>query len=134
MSGQGLLKLLYVDDDDDIRRIVRLSLALDPQIELRAEGSGMDALATLNRDDWRPDAVMLDVMMPGMDGPTLMRRLQREHGLDAVPFLFVTARARTGDIQHFREVGAAAVLTKPFDPLTLASEVRARVSKPLPKD
>ncbi len=128
MSENEPLKILYVDDDEDIRRIVALSLALDPGIELRTESSGVDALAMLATRSWQPDAIMLDVMMPGMDGPALMQKLRSERRFAETPFLFVTARARTGDIEHFKTLGATAVLTKPFDPLSLASEVRARLS------
>ncbi len=128
MSEKEPLRILYVDDDEDIRRIVALSLALDPDIELRTESSGVAALEMLAARAWKPDAIMLDVMMPGMDGPTLMQKLRSDRRFADTPFLFVTARARTGDIEHFETLGATAVLTKPFDPLSLAKEVRDRLS------
>jgi two-component system OmpR family response regulator len=119
------LRILYVDDDKDIRQIVKLSLALDPEIDLRQCEDGHDALTFLVSQDWEPDLIMLDVMMPRMDGPTVMTQMRKLPGYDAKPFVFVTARAREADVQAYHAAGVAGVILKPFDPLTLAKKVRA---------
>ncbi|WP_420146134.1 response regulator [Sphingobium sp.] len=125
MSEADRLRVLYVDDDRDIRHIVRLSLALDPAIDLRLYEEGAEALDGMKADAWRPDLVMLDVMMPRMDGPTLMAALRDLPGFARTPFIFVTARAREADVQSYRAAGAKGVILKPFNPLTLAADIRA---------
>lgn len=123
MTQTDRLSVFYVDDDDDIRHIVTLSLALDPLIELRAFASGEDALSVAERETWQPDIVLLDVMMPGMDGPSLMQRLRALPHFGTLPFVFLTARARLGDIEDYKALGAADVILKPFDPLALAKQL-----------
>lgn len=125
MSSNDPLLVLYVDDDKDIRHIVKLSLALDSAIDLRIYADGPEALDAIGSDEWRPDLVMLDVMMPKMDGPTLMTAIKAYAGFDDVPFIFVTARAREADVQRYYDAGAAGVILKPFDPLSLASNIRS---------
>lgn len=122
------LKLLYVDDDADVRTIATMALALDPAIEVRAVPTGAEALAMLDADRWRPDAVLLDVMMPEMDGPTLLRELRKRCDFMSVPILFMTARSRDADVARYLAEGAAGVIMKPFDPLGLAAEVRAKIA------
>lgn len=118
------LAVLYVDDDKDIREIVALSLGLDPDIDLRAFSSGYDALARLEWDAWTPHVMLLDVMMPGIDGRKLVEELRRLPSLTDVPVVFITARARELDISDYKERGAADVIVKPFDPLELAARLR----------
>ena len=119
------LAVLYVDDDKDIREIVTLSLDLDPDIDLRAFASGFDALARLEWDAWTPDVMLLDVMMPGIDGRKLIDELRRLPGLRTVPLVFITARARTLDVAEYKAKGAADVIVKPFEPFELAERLRA---------
>jgi CheY-like chemotaxis protein len=116
------IRVLHVDDDPDIREVVDLSLGLDPAFVTRSCSSGQEALALAM--DWPPDIILLDVMMPVMDGPSTLARL-REHAQTAsTPVVFMTARAQTREINHFRSLGAAGVISKPFDPMTLAASVR----------
>jgi len=119
------LKVLYVDDDADIREVATLALELDPGIEVRSESSGASGLATAVR--WRPDAILLDVMMPLMDGPTTLVHLQSDVVTRDIPVVFITARAQSREIEEFIKQGARAVITKPFDPMTLADELRRRI-------
>jgi DNA-binding response OmpR family regulator len=126
------LAILYVDDDDDIRTICELALGLDPDIELRSAMSGPAALAMLAEGGWRPQAVLLDVMMPGMDGPAVMDALRAIDGLAEVPVIFMTARTRDADVAGYRARGAIDVIAKPFDPLSLAARVRAIVGRARP--
>jgi two-component system, OmpR family, response regulator len=123
--GEGKLSILYVDDDKDIREIVGLSLALDSDIELRSYASGEDALDMLDAGEWRPGLILLDVMMPKIDGRRLMEMLRTISGLNDVPFVFITARAREADIADYKAQGAADVVVKPFDPLGLPDRLRA---------
>lgn len=117
------LVLLYVDDDDDIRTVVTMALSLDPDITLRVAASGEEALTAIAAG-LRPDAVVLDVMMPGMDGPALLERLRRLPPTATTPVIFMTARGRQADVDFYRARGAAGVIVKPFDPITLAERVR----------
>jgi two-component system, OmpR family, response regulator len=117
------LRLLYVDDDDDIRHIVELSLSIDPSITLKVAASAGEALAALT-SGWLPDAALLDVMMPGIDGPALLDRLRADPLTAGIPVIFLTAKARPADVARYRERGALGVILKPFDPVTLAAEVR----------
>lgn len=118
------LKLLYVDDDADIREVTQISLALDPSLEVRTAASGAEALDIVAADAWRPQALLLDVMMPDMDGPAVLAAIrERGHG-DAPKAIFITARVRPAEIARLMAHGALGVITKPFDPLTLAAEVR----------
>jgi DNA-binding response OmpR family regulator len=119
------LKILFVDDDADIRTIVEMALALDSSIEVRAAGSAADALDQLAA--WTPDVCLFDVMMPVIDGVSLLSQL-RDAGF-AVPIIFMTARARAQDLAVYREAGAAGVIAKPFDPLTLPVVIRQLLSR-----
>jgi CheY-like chemotaxis protein len=122
-----MIRILCVDDDPDIRTIAVMALGLDRDMEVRSAASGAEALALLDAGDWRPDAVLLDVMMPGMDGPTVLATIHGRGETSALPVIFMTARARKADVDAYREFGAIGVIVKPFDPLALAREVRVLV-------
>jgi two-component system OmpR family response regulator len=124
------LRILHVDDEPDIRDVVEMSLGLDPEFTIKSCSSGADALATSH--DWPPDVILLDVMMPEMDGPTTLKRLRERPNTSLTPVVFMTARAQAREIESFVSLGAAGVIPKPFDPMTLASAVRryVRPSKP----
>lgn len=117
------LSVLYVDDDPDIRLIVEMSLKLDPQIDVYVAGSAPAAVAMLGAGPL-PDTVLVDVMMPGTDGLALLDQLRACAATAALPVVFLTARARARDISSYHERGAAGVIVKPFDPLTLAAQLR----------
>jgi len=118
------LRVLYVDDDDDIRLIASMALRIDPGIEVRAVSSGQDALALLDQGKWRPDVILLDVMMPGMDGFGLQRALRERNEVKGVTTIFMTARASRAGLEEYTASGADGVILKPFDPVQLAAEVR----------
>ena len=118
------LRVLYVDDDDDIRLIASMALRIDPGIEVRAVSSGQDALALLDQGEWRPDVILLDVMMPGMDGFGLQRALRERNEVKGVTTIFMTARASRAGLDEYTASGADGVILKPFDPVQLAAEVR----------
>jgi CheY-like chemotaxis protein len=117
------LRLLCVEDDPDIRHIVHVALSLDPAIELQIAESAIDALDMLAHAPV-PDAALLDVMMPGIDGPTLLKLLRTEPRTAAMPVIFMTAKARPADVVEYHRHGAIGVIVKPFDPLQLAHRVR----------
>ena len=117
------IRILLVDDEPDIREVATLSLQLDPEIEVRAVDGGDEAIAVFTRGDWMPDVVLLDVMMPGMDGPGVLKAL-RELGA-ATPVVFITARAQSHERSRLIDLGALGVITKPFDPMSLAKDLRA---------
>ncbi|WP_454885509.1 response regulator [Sphingomonas oryzagri] len=121
------IKILCVDDDHDIRTIALMSLGLDPGMEVCSAASGAEALALLDAGDWRPDVALLDVMMPGMDGPTLLAQIRARPEISALPVIFMTARARQSDVDAYCALGANGVIVKPFDPIELARQVRALI-------
>ncbi len=117
------VRILYVDDDDDLREVATLSLGLDPDFEVRDCPSGLDAVATFR--SFRPDIVLLDVMMPGMDGPATLQALRANGLSEEAIVLFITARAQSTETGRLLALGASGVIAKPFDPMTLASSLRA---------
>lgn len=118
-----MTRIIYIDDEPDIREIAELALSLDPHFEVRTAASGAEALALVV--DWRPDLILLDVMMPEMNGPAVLARLRQNPDTAAIPVAFVTARAQKSEMQNFATLDAVGVIAKPFDPVALASQVRA---------
>jgi CheY-like chemotaxis protein len=121
----SLLRVLQIDDEPDILEIVAASLALDPEFEVRGCRSGPEGLAAAAQ--WRPNLILLDVMMPVMDGPTTLEHLRENPQTADIPVVFMTARVQQRELDHFRSLGAEGVIVKPFDPMTLAAAVRAHV-------
>ena len=117
------IRILVVDDEPDIREVVDVSLGLDPQFKMRACASGADALVMAAQ--WSPTIILLDVMMPLMDGPTTLSKLRKNPQTADIPVLFLTARTQTDEIEQYISLGAQGVLSKPFDPMTLAASVRS---------
>ena len=124
------LKVLHVDDDDDIREVTAYSLAIDPQIDLRSAASGAEALEALD-GGYRPDVILLDVMMPRLDGPATLALIRERPGHGETPVIFMTARAQSSEVGHYRALGALDVIVKPFDPMALARDVRALLVRSL---
>ena len=115
------LRLLYAEDASDIRQVVELALEGEG-FELKLCSSGQEALDSAA--DFRPDVVLLDVMMPNMDGPTVLRHLREIAGLERTPVIFITARVQPKEVERFKALGAIDVIAKPFDPLTLGAQIR----------
>lgn len=115
--------VLLVDDDDDLRVIGEMALANVGGFEVRCASSGDEALTLLR--DHTPDVILLDVMMPGLDGPALYARLREDTRTASIPVIFMTAKVRAHERQAFEDLGANGVIAKPFDPMTLADQVRA---------
>jgi CheY-like chemotaxis protein len=123
MSARPLRSVLYVDDEPDIREVVHLALSLAAGLEIETCDSGEKALAHMTKE--RPDLVLLDVMMPGMDGPTTLGKMRADAMLGHIPVIFMTAKAMPQEVARFREMGAIGVIPKPFDPMLLARQVFA---------
>lgn len=118
-----LKSVLYVDDEPDICEIVALALALDGTLDVRTCRSGAEAIAAALRSP--PDLLLLDVMMPDLDGPATFARLRAEPALARIPVVFVTAKSLPSELQRFRALGAVDVISKPFEPMRLLEQVRA---------
>ena len=116
------LKVMYVDDEPDIRMIGEFSLEDEPDMTLLICDGGPAAIAEAAA--FRPDVVLLDVMMPGMDGPSTLQHLRAMPELAGARFAFVTAKVQAQEVAHLRSLGAVAVIAKPFDPMSLAEQVR----------
>lgn len=114
--------ILYVDDDADIRSIVEFALEGEEGLTLELCASGQEAVA--KAPTLCPDLILLDVMMPGMDGPTTLQRLRDQAELVATPVAFVTAKVQPQEVAHFKSIGAVDVIAKPFDPMALADQIR----------
>lgn len=115
-------KVLLVDDEPDIRRIGELSLKAVGKLAVTLAASGEEALALARAA--RPDVVLLDVMMPGLDGPATLEKLRSEPDTAAIPVVFMTAKTQKHETERFLALGAAGVIHKPFDPMTLPAELR----------
>lgn len=121
MKREDLKSILYVDDEPDIREVVQMSLSLVESLDVHTCESGERALLVL--PELRPDLLLLDVMMPGMDGPSTLQKIRTMAGFETMPVIFMTAKAMPQEVARFRELGAAAVIAKPFDPLKLGTQV-----------
>jgi len=121
--SQTLNKVLYVEDEDDIRTVAQLALEVVGGLTLRSCSSGEEAVQAAV--GFAPDLILLDVMMPGMDGPSTLAALRELTLLKDVPVIFMTAKVQPSEIAYYRSLGALDVIAKPFDPMTLADQVRA---------
>lgn len=114
-------RVVLIDDDPDLRTLITLTLRTSAEWDVAAfpdGASGIEAVRTL-----RPNLVIVDVMMPGMDGYDVCRRLKEDQATAAIPVIFLTARQETGD-HRARAAGAIGAIAKPFDPARLASRIR----------
>ena len=114
-------KILIIDDEDDIREVAALSLESIAGWEVIVASSGAQGL--VRAEEQMPDAILLDVMMPGMDGPTTFQELRRNPATAGIPVLLLTAKVQGSDQRRFADLGVEAVLFKPFDPLKLSAQI-----------
>ena len=114
--------LLLIDDDDDIREVAQLSLELGAGWTVLAASSGAEGIAIARAN--QPDAILLDVMMPNLDGPGTLERLRADDATRAIPVVFLTAKARPAERDRLAGLDVSGVLAKPFDPMTLADQLR----------
>lgn len=121
MSAE-LTRVLMVEDDPDIRAVAHLSLTAVGGFTVEVCPSGAEALALVPQ--FRPELVLLDVMMPDMDGPATLRRLQELPSMQGIPVVFMTAKVQPQEVQEYLALGAVEVVAKPFDPMTLPATLR----------
>jgi CheY-like chemotaxis protein len=114
-------RILIIDDEDDIREVAALSLETVAGWEVAVASSGAQGLA--RAAEYIPDAILLDVMMPGMDGPTTFRALRKNPATSQIPVLLLTAKVQSNDQRRFADLGVEAILFKPFDPLLLPKQI-----------
>lgn len=117
-----LKKILYVEDEPDIQAVGKIALAAMGGFELKVCGGGEEAISSAVEFD--PDLLLLDVMMPGMDGPAVLQALRKLSGLESIPVIFMTAKVQPQEIDYFKSLGALEVIAKPFDPMSLAQTVQ----------
>jgi CheY-like chemotaxis protein len=118
----GIAHVLLVDDEPHIRRIGELCLEAVGKMRVRLASSGAEAIEMAVADP--PDAILLDVMMPGMDGPSTLAALRIQPATASIPVIFMTAKVQPHEVDRYHHLGAAGVIKKPFDPMTLADEIR----------
>jgi len=123
MPAQPLNRICYVEDDEDIQRIVRMSLERVGKMTVEVVSDPMVAIERMIA--FKPDLVMLDWMMPGMDGPTLFRKMQETPETRNLPVVFITAKASQREQNELRTLGAAGTILKPFSPKDLPGQLRA---------
>lgn len=114
-------RILFIDDEEDIQAVARLGLTMQAGWDVLTANSGKEGIAVAEAQ--QPDAILLDVMMPGMDGLATLKQLRSNPKVQQIPIIFLTAKAQIIDRQVFLEAGATGVITKPFDSLILAEQV-----------
>ena len=123
MPDRPLEKICYVEDDEDIQRIVRMSLERVGKMTVEIVTDPHAAIAAMTA--FKPDLVMLDWLMPGMDGPTLYREMKKRPEVAGLPVVFITAKAAQRDLDELKTLGAAGTISKPFSPKDLPEQLRA---------
>jgi CheY-like chemotaxis protein len=118
----ALQRVLYVEDEPDIQAVARVALEVVGGLVIRICSSGEEALR--EAVEFAPDMILLDVMMPGMDGPSTLKALQALPALAGIPVAFMTAKVQPSEVAHYTSLGALDVIAKPFDPMALATQVR----------
>lgn len=118
-----LHRVLCVEDEPDIQAVAKIALELVGGFTVKICSSGEEALR--EAEAFAPDMILLDVMMPGMDGPATLKMLRQRPAFAAMPIAFMTAKVQPVEVSHFKSLGALDVIAKPFDPMALGAQVRA---------
>ena len=119
MSSQK--RILIIDDEPDIREVAQVSLELVGHHEVFTAGSGHEGLEAARTH--QPDAILLDVTMPDLDGPSTLAELRADPATREIPVVFLTAKTQSAERAQLAQLGAAGILTKPFDPMKLADQL-----------
>ena len=117
-----LQRIFYVEDEVDIQTVAKIALEIVGGLTVKVCSSGAEAL--LEVEAFAPDMILLDVMMPDMDGVSLLKELQKIPAIASVPVVFMTAKVLVSEIESLKRLGAIAVISKPFDPMTLSDQVK----------
>ena len=121
MSDRTAKRVLVIDNEEYIREVAQICLETVAGWEVLTAASGQEGLDVAEVE--QPDAILLDVMMPGMDGLTTFQHLQANPTTKEIPVIFLTARVQPSDIHHYRTLGITAAISKPFDAMELAIKV-----------
>lgn len=116
-------RILLIDDEDDLREVAQVSLEIVAGWDVKTACCGSEGI--IQAQKIQPDAILLDVMMPDMDGVTTFRHLQADPTTRKIPVIFLTAKVQSSDQRQFAELGVSGVISKPFDPISLATQVAA---------
>lgn len=117
-----LKKILYAEDEPDVQTVVGLTVDSMSDYDLKICRNGKELIE--NVEEYSPDLILLDVMMPEMDGPATFKNLQLSDTTKDIPVIFITAKAQLHEVEIFKETGALGVITKPFDPINLCNEIQ----------
>lgn len=118
-----LKRILHVEDDPSIQAVAKVALEAVGGFTVLSCNCGQDALDQVH--GFAPDFILLDVMMPGMDGPQTLEQLGKMVDITQIPVAFMTAKVQPNEIEHYRSLGARDVIIKPFDPMQLATQIRS---------
>ncbi len=124
-------RILVVEDEADVRTVIELTLSRDPELAVRTCSCGKAGLA--EAASWAPDLILLDVMMPDMDGPTTLTHLRENPATARIPVVFLTARARHAELAHFMSLGARGAIAKPFVPKELRATIKGLLQAAAPE-
>lgn len=116
-----LKRILYAEDEPDVQTIVEITVQTMSNYQIKICENGKSLLDSV--ESYAPDLILLDVMMPEMDGPTTFEHLQKNEKTKNIPVIFMTAKAQTHEVEIFKSSGVIGVITKPFDPLQLCSDI-----------
>lgn len=117
-----LKKILYAEDEPDVQTVVELTIQTMSDYQIKVCDNGRKLLECV--EEYNPDLILLDVMMPEMDGPTTFKNLQLNDSTKNIPVIFMTAKAQVHEVETFKETGVLGVITKPFDPMNLCDEIQ----------
>lgn len=115
-------KILYIEDELDIQAITKIALCDIGGFTLEICSSGKEAIQKIS--SFNPDLILIDVMMPEMDGPETLIQLKKIKGMESIPVIFMTAKVQTQEIEYYKSLGAINVISKPFDPMNLAQQIK----------
>lgn len=118
----SLERILYAEDEPDIQAVAKLALEMVGGFKVLICNSGTQTLEQVS--GFAPDLILLDVMMPGMDGPSTLQKLRANPATAGIPVIFLTAKVQPAEVLQYQEMGALDAIAKPFDPMTLAAHVR----------
>jgi len=125
--AKELKRILYVEDEPDIQAVAKIALESVGGFTLEICSSGFEAVEKAS--NFKPDLLLLDVMMPGMDGVSTLQELRKQPGLESTPAMFMTAKVRPSEVEQLRKEGAIDVIPKPFDPMTLSENLKSLWNK-----
>lgn len=123
MNSKVLKHILYVEDDPDIQTVAQIALEMVGGFQLTICSSGRVAIQEAG--NLKPDLLLLDVMMPEMDGPSTLEGLRKVANTATTPAIFMTAKVQTSEVEYYKSLGALGIIAKPFDPMSLATQVQA---------